>query len=399
MNTPDTIPTLSVTGAQNLKGRAETVAAAAAENADAVDRDARFPEETFAAARAQRLLGMMVPIDLGGDGASVSDVVDVCYMLGKDCASSAMIFAMHQIMVAILVRHARNSAWHQELLRRLALEQLLLASSTTENQTGGDVRASACVVERSGPHMALVKNATVMSYGAQADGILTTARRSADAAPSDQVLVAFLKADYDLERIVDWDVLGMRGTCSTGFTLRGKGVAEQILPEAYEKIHTHSMVPVAHLTWSGVWTGIAAGAVGRARCFVRGAARHGSGQLPPGAAHLTRAVMSLRALRGSVAAALQRYEIAVTKEDALEALEFQTAMNLLKVHSSESAIETVMSALQACGLSGYRNAGEFSICRSLRDVLSSSIMINNDRILANAASALLLVDIPSLLRD
>jgi len=399
MDTPDTIPTLGVTAAQNLKGRAEVVAAAAAEHGDAVDRDARFPTETFAAARAQRLLGVMVPGELGGEGASVSDVVDVCYMLGKACASSAMIFAMHQIMVAILVRHARHSAWHQELLRRLIAEQLLFASSTTENQTGGDVRASACVVERTGSRMALVKNATVMSYGAQADGILTTARRSADGAASDQVLVAFLKKDYELERIVDWDVLGMRGTCSTGFTLRGQGGVEQILPDAYEKIHTQSMVPVAHLTWSGVWTGIAAGAVGRARRFVRGAARHGSGQLPPGAAHLTRAVMSLRALRGSVAAALQHYEIAAMSEDGLAALEFQTAMNLLKVNSSEAAIATVMSALQACGLSGYRNSGEFSICRSLRDVLSSSIMINNDRILANAASALLLVDIPALLRD
>jgi len=399
MDTPDTIPTLSVSGTENLKGRADAVALVAAEYADVVDREARFPTEAFAAARAQRLLGMMVPTDLGGDGASVSDVVDVCYMLGKVCASSAMIFAMHQIMVAILVRHARTSAWHEKLLRRLVAEQLLLASSTTENQTGGDVRASACVVERDGPLMSLAKNATVMSYGAQADGILTTARRSADAAASDQVLVAFLKEDYELERIVDWDVLGMRGTCSTGFTLRGKGSVEQILPVAYEKIHTHSMVPVAHLTWSGVWTGIAAGAVGRARRFVRGSARHGSGQLPPGAAHLTRAMMSLRALRGSVASALQRYEIAATQGDGLEALEFQTAMNLLKVQSSESAIETVMGAMQACGLSGYRNTGEFSICRSLRDVLSSSIMINNDRILANAASALLLVDIPALLRD
>jgi acyl-CoA dehydrogenase len=399
MSIVDRIPTLNVTAADELTRRAEVATAAAAENADAVDRDARFPAETFAAARAQRLLGMMVPADLGGDGASVSNVVDVCYMLGKACASSAMIFAMHQIMVAILVRHARTSAWHQKLLQRLAVEQLLLASSTTENQTGGDVRASACVVERTGSHMALVKNATVMSYGAQADGILTTARRTADTAPSDQVLVAFLKDDYELERIVDWDVLGMRGTCSTGFTLRGKGDVEQILPAAYEKIHTQSMVPVAHLTWSGVWTGIAAGAVGRARRFVRGAARHGSGQLPPGAAHLTRAVMSLRALRGSVASALARYEVAAATGDELEALEFQTAMNLLKVNSSESAIETVMSAMQACGLSGYRNTGEFSICRSLRDVLSSSIMINNDRILANAASALLLVDIPTLLRD
>src|SRR3984885_9758107 len=399
INTPDSIPTLYVTGSANLKGRAEITAATAAEHGDAVDRDARFPVETFAAAREQRLLGVMVPVELGGDGASVSDVVDICYMLGQACASSAMIFAMHQIMVASLVRHARDSAWHQKMLQRLTAEQLLLASSTTENQTGGDVRHSACVVERSGERMRLVKNATVMSYGAQADGILTTARRSVEGAPSDQVLVAFLKDDYELERIVDWDTLGMRATCSTGFTLRGAGDVAQILPDPYEKIHTHSMVPVAHLTWSGVWTGIAAGAVGRARRFVRGAARHGSGQLPPGAAHLTRAVMSLRALRGSVAAALQRYETAALTEDGLAALEFQTAMNLLKVNSSESAIETVMSALQACGLSGYRNTGEFSICRSLRDVLSSSIMINNDRILANAASALLLVDIPPQLRD
>jgi acyl-CoA dehydrogenase len=395
----DTIPTLAVTGIANLKGRAEITAATAAEHGDAVDRDARFPTETFAAAREQRLLGTMVPIELGGDGASVSDVVDLCYMLGQACASSAMIFAMHQIMVAILLRHARNSAWHQKMLQRLTAEQLLLASSTTENQTGGDVRHSACVVERTGERMRLVKNATVMSYGAQADGILTTARRSADGAPSDQVLVAFLKDDYELERIVDWDTLGMRGTCSTGFTLRGEGDIAQILPDPYERIHTHSMVPVAHLTWSGVWTGIAAGAVARARRFVRGAARVGSGQLPPGAAHLTRAVMSLRALRGSVAAVLQRYETVALTEDGLAALEFQTAMNLLKVNSSEAAIETVMSALQACGLSGYRNTGEFSICRSLRDVLSSSIMINNDRILANAASALLLVDIPAQLRD
>src|ERR1700686_1655032 len=178
----------------DLKLRAEIAGAEAAKYADAVDRDARFPAEAFAVARTQRLLDMLVPADLGGEGASVSDMVDVCYVLGRACASTAMIFAMHQIMVAILVRHARSSPWHRELLRRLAVEQLLLASSTTENQTGGDVRASACVVEKSGSHMALVKNATVMSYGAQADGILTTARRSADAAPSDQVMVAFLKA-------------------------------------------------------------------------------------------------------------------------------------------------------------------------------------------------------------
>ena len=59
----------------------------------------------------------------------------------------------------------------------------------------------------------------------------------------------------------------------------------------------------------------------------------------------------------------------------------------------------VTSALQACGLAGYRNDGDFSVARQLRDVLSSSVMINNDRILGNVASAALLVEVPALLTD
>src|SRR6266480_6911455 len=117
-----------------LKARTEAAAAVAAKNAARVDRDARFPEEAITAARAQRLLGIMVPRDLGGEGASLSDVVDVCYMLGRACASTAMIYAMHQTKVSLVVRHGRESPWHQRLLRRLCAEQLLLASSTTEGK-------------------------------------------------------------------------------------------------------------------------------------------------------------------------------------------------------------------------------------------------------------------------
>ncbi len=382
----------------DLKVRAEATAAVAAQNADRVDREARFPQEAFSAARAQRLLGILVPTELGGEGASVSDAADVCYLLGRACASSGLIFAMHQIMAAILVRHARSSAWHRRFLRRLCTEQLLLASSRTEGQGGGDLRTSACALEQTGSRIALTKSATVVSYGAQADAILTTARRSADALPSDQILVVFLKDQCQLDPIVDWDVLGMRGTCSAGFMLKGNGEVEHVLPESYQKIQAHTMMPVAHLTWSAVWAGLAAGATERARSFVRTSARCTSGQLPLGAAHLTRAGMSPRSLRALVASALQRFEAAADQADDLESLDFQNAMNLLKVSASELATATVMSALLACGLAGYRNEGEFSVSRHVRDVLSSSIMINNDRIFASATSASSLIEVPNWLR-
>jgi hypothetical protein len=76
-------------GAASLASRAEKVAAVAAEHAAAVDRDSRFPGEAIAAARAERLMGVAVPRELGGEGAGIGDVVDVCYVLGRACAATA----------------------------------------------------------------------------------------------------------------------------------------------------------------------------------------------------------------------------------------------------------------------------------------------------------------------
>jgi acyl-CoA dehydrogenase len=385
--------------ATSLLARAEKVAAVAAEHAAAVDRDSRFPTEAIAEARAQRLMGVAVPREFGGEGASIGDVIDVCYVLGRACASTAMVYAMHQTKVACLTRHGGSSTWHQMLLRRLCNEQMLLASSTTEGQAGGDVRNSAAPVERGDSRIALERQATVISYGEAADGIVTTARRAADATSTDQVLVVFLKQNYTLERLSGWDALGMRGTCSGGFKLLANGTTEQILPVSYDKIHAQTMTPVAHLAWSGAWAGIAAAAVERARSFVRKASQRSGGALPPGAAHLTRASASLRTLRSLIASTLTRFEAAADNAAALESVDFQTGINLLKVNASELAVATVMSAMQACGLSGYRNDSEFSIGRHLRDILSSPIMISNDRILANIGTATLLGGVPSSLRD
>jgi acyl-CoA dehydrogenase len=384
--------------APDFEARLEAAATVAAAAAASVDAEARFPKEAFAALREQRLLGVMVPRELGGEGTSVSEVADICYRLGRACSATAMIYAMHQTKVACIVRHGGESAWHRRLLQRLVAEQLLLASSTTEGSGGGNVRSSEAPVEREGEHIALNRNAGVISYGASADGVVTTARRSADAAPSDQVLVAFLKEDYTLEPQSSWDTLGMRGTCSSGFMLRARGEAAQILPVPYEKIHAETMTPVAHLLWSGAWAGITTDAVERARAFIRKASRQSGGQLPPGASQFSKANAHLRQLRAVIATALARFEAAKDDAAALSSIAFQSMISMTKVDASELAVAAVMSALRTCGLSGYRNDGEFSITRHLRDVLSSPLMINNERIIANTATASLMSGAPDSLK-
>ncbi len=377
---------------QDLIARAEQVARVAAEHAEDVDARGRFPREALAALKAERLLGAMVPARLGGEGASIAELAEVCHRLGQACASTAMIFAMHQIKAACLVNHYEGSAWHADFLRELAISQLLLASSTTEGQGGGDVRSSLAPIERDGATIRLERAATVMSYGVQADAVVTTARRAPDAAPSDQVLVVFRTRDYRLTETCAWETLGMRGTRSAGFAMAAEGHELQVLPQPYAEIHAQTMTPVAHLLWSSVWAGVAAGAVERARLFIRKAARFG--QTPPAAAHYTRAAGQLRQLRALITTTLTRYEAITGDAAALTAFDFQTEVTLLKVEASELALAAVMSAMRACGLSGYRNDGAASQGRALRDILSAPIMINNDRILANLGAAAVMAETP-----
>src|SRR5271167_2057808 len=379
----------------DLTARARASADVARVNATAVDAEARFPSEAFAEIRKHRLLGIQVPAALGGEGANIAEIADVCYILGQACSSTALIYAMHQIKMACMVRHFKNTAALERILRRIASEQLLMASSTTEGQAGGNVRSSEAAVEHDGEQITLERKATVISYAVEADGIVTTARRAADAAGNDQVLLVLLKADYTLERLLVWDTLGMRGTHSEGFTLRARAAAGQLLPEPYERIHAQTMVPFAHLLWGAVWAGIAAAATAKAQAFIRNAVRQSSGQMPPGAPHFTQAVSSLQTLRGVLASALRSYETVMTDDRMIADMEFQAMITLTKVHASELAASTVLSALRACGLSGYRNDTEFTIGRLLRDVLSAPIMISNDRILSNLAATSLMTPLPA----
>ncbi|HEU0094930.1 MAG TPA: acyl-CoA dehydrogenase family protein, partial [Rhizomicrobium sp.] len=381
-----------------LAARAARAAAVAAAHAGAVDSEGRFPQEAFDAIRTEKLLGILVPPSLGGEGASVSEVVDVCYTLGRACSSTGMIYAMHQVKAACIVNHGMESTWHRNFMARMVEDQLLLASSTTEGKGGGNVRSSEAAVEHADNRIVLVRDASVISYGAQADAVVTTARRAANADASDQVLVVFEQKNYVLEKTVGWDTLGMRGTCSAGFALKAVGSPQQIMPGAYGPIHTQTMVPTSHLMWAGNWAGIAAGAVERAKKFMRKAQR-GGGDLPPGVPHFTQALANLRTLRALIGAMLTRYEAIQHDAKALSMIDFQTAINLLKVDASEMAVQTVMNAMRATGLSGYRNDSDVSVGRSLRDILSSPIMINNDRILSSLTTSTILSDIPNSIRD
>lgn len=357
--------------------------------ADEVDREARFPGEALAALKQERLLGILVPEELGGEGLAISAACEVCHALGQYCASTAMVYAMHQIQVWCLVRHALGSPWHRAFLQRCADEQLLIASATSEAGIGGEIRRSACAIEARGSHFALEKDASVISYGPQADAILVTARRTPDSPPSDQVIALVLRGDYRLEQTSVWDALGMRGTCSNGYRVLATGEAAQLLPVPFADVSAWTMLPAAHLTWGSLWLGIASDAVARARAFCRAEARRKPDAAPAGAARLAEAVGMLQQMRAQVGVAVRSYEAAIQGGGRAPGLSFAVEMNALKTTASLAAVQVVSQAMLVCGISGYRNGTRFSLGRHLRDVHSAAVMVSNDRILAHTAQLVL----------
>lgn len=371
--------------------RMARVADIASKAADAVDRDARFPRETIEALKRERLLGVAVPVEFGGEGLSLAVVADLIVQLGQACGSSAMIYGMHQIQISSLASHGVVSPWHCDYMRRIASEQLLMASATSEAGIGGNLRNSICAVEVADGRFSLAKDATVISYGAHADAILATARRAPDAASSDQVMTVIPVDDKCvLERRSVWDTLGMRGTCSDGFMLTATGDAAQILPKPFSEIAAQSMLASSHICWAATWFGIAADAFARAQTFVKQAARKQPNVTPPGALRLSEAAAKLQEMKGHLVAAIHRFAVAERNDDDLSSIGFAAEINALKVAASEKAVEIVQLAMLITGILGYKNGTPFSVGRHLRDVTSAMVMISNDRIHANTSTLLLM---------
>ncbi|MGO9247637.1 MAG: acyl-CoA dehydrogenase family protein [Solirubrobacteraceae bacterium] len=364
----------------------------AAPHADDVDRDARFPVETIAALREQQALSAFVPTELGGGGVSFEALAGACFELGQRCGASAMVFAMHQIQVATIVRHLDDAPWFEDYLRSVVSEQRLIASVTSEVGTGGDMGRSIASVEPAGDGVGrFEKQAPTVSYGAYADDLLTTLRRSPEAEPGDQVCVLTSKDQHTLEPTGSWDPLGMRGTCSPGNVVRGELPLEQVLPTQFARVMNESMVPISHILWSHLWLGISTDAFERARAFVRAAAKRKPGEPLPVAIRLSQLMSELSLLRAEVSSGLREF-IDASAGDRARLSEMATILrfNNLKIASSEQAPRVCQGALGVCGIVGFKNDTPFSVGRHLRDTMSACLMVANERIHQTNASLLLI---------
>lgn len=361
----------------------------AAPHAGEVDRDARFPTE---AVEAMRQLSAYVSTDLGGGGVSFGALAQACYELGRACSATAMVFAMHQIQVTTIVRHLDGSPWFAEYLGELCEQQRLIASVTSEMGTGGDMgRSIAGIAVGDEGRLGFLKHAPTVSYGAYADDLFTTMRRSQDAEETDQVLVLHRASETRLDPTGTWDTIGMRGTCSPGFDVHASFGPEQVLAAPFSDVMNESHVPISHILWSHVWLGIATEAFERGRAFVRASARRSQGAPVPAATGLSRVMNEWSMLRAEVRAGLSDFlSRDESDRESLRTLGSVLRFNNLKLAASEQAPRICMGVLEVIGIMAYKNDSPYGVGRQLRDAMSARLMVANERIHASDAGLLMI---------
>ncbi len=101
-----------------------------AERASRCDETDGFVRESYADLKRARFFSAGIPVALGGGGASYGAVCDLVRLLAHGCSSTSLAFSMHCHLIAALVwKREHQRAPVDDLLRRVAREQLVLVSS------------------------------------------------------------------------------------------------------------------------------------------------------------------------------------------------------------------------------------------------------------------------------
>ncbi len=119
------------------------------------------------------------------------------------------------------------------------------AAAGQRQQRGGDRRRRRAEPVRPrhvGHPWSLDKQALAISYGEHADVILGTARRTPTPTESDQVFTVMRRSGSYAEPTSEWDTLGLRGTCSRGFTIRARVDPELLFPVPFAVVFAKTFV-------------------------------------------------------------------------------------------------------------------------------------------------------------
>lgn len=349
--------------------RLETALPTIAAHADRTDSDARFPREPISALADAGLLGLTLPAESGGLGATPGEFVDVLDGVAGVCASTAMVQLMHLTAGATLAAVPADSSY--DVLPELASGRRLATLAFSEKGSRSHFWAPVSRAETDGTGKIRIRSdKSWVTSAHEADVYVASTLSPGGTGPTESDLFLVERNLPGVEVLGPFDGVGLRGNDSAPVRLDVEVHVSDRLGAEGSGFTTmmQTVLPWFSLGNSAVSLGCAGAALDAVTAHVSGARfeHTGStlGDLPTVRAYLAKAWADLAAHRALLAETARK----VAQPDE------GTVLHVLatKAACNECALRVTETALRLGGGAAYSK--QVGIDRPYRDARAGFVM-------------------------
>ena len=357
----------AVLKAREITGR--VLAPSAGQN----DRVGRFSTEAVESLGEAGLLGLMLPVEVGGSGLGPRTFAAVTATLAEADASVAMVYLMH-VLGAATISAARPSAARAltPILQEIGAGRHLSTLAFSEAGSRSHFWAPISRAHRNGDGVRISAKKSWVTSAGHAQSYVVSALAPEGAGPTDSTLYLVTAGTRGLSVAGSWDGLGLRANASAPIALDDCEVPSQFqLTEdgAGFPAMLNVVLPLFNL-------GTAAVALGLCRAAVAGTASHlRSAKFE----HLGKSLgESLPTLRAHLATMqIETDGLSARIDDLIEHLQKPRETTMLRVLETKAAagdvaISVTSAAMRVCG--GAAFSKHLNIERLFRDAHAGAVM-------------------------
>lgn len=333
-----------------------------------IDRDERFPSESFKRLAEMGLLGVTVPAEYGGAGAGYTEMCIIGEELGVACCSTSATWGAHADLCVDNIRRNANHAQKKKYLRSLCDGSKIGGLAMTEPSSGSDVLSMKLRAERKGDAFFLNGSKIFISNGPVGDIFVIYAKTSPEKGAHGVSAFIVEKEFPGFSRGKKFEKMGWRGSPTGELVFEDCLVpVENLLGEENKGVDVlMSGLNTERILMGALSLGISRGAFECALKYAKERVQFGK---PIAAFQLIQSKLADMSMEIELSR-LITYQGAAMADQGLKR-ELNLIAAYAKLFTSEAAMRVTTEAVQIMG--GYGYMKEFPVERMMRDAKLQTI--------------------------